>query len=189
MKKLTLIIAAVATCFVMASCGGTSPKETVMKATDDFFTQAEKGLNENVVDAESFMEYFYTMEEERDAFLQSILSSYTDDQGDIKGFTETEWNEVESYMYDRATAYNKKEGAKAAEFLEPIVAKYEAAVDALVDAVTTDQPLDDVIENFEEAETELAVFADYDNIPVELQKRVQAAEEKLEDILAAFTNE
>ena len=188
MKKLTLIIAAVATCFVMASCGGASPKESIMKATDEFFTQAENNV-QSITSGEEFMNFVADMEIKRDELIQKLFGPYTDKDGNIKGISDTDMEEIQSYIYDRASAYNNVESVKAVGFIEPVVAKYEAAVNAIVDAVATNQPLDNAIEKFEEAENELAVFADYDNVPVELQKRAQAAEAKLQEVLAVLMNE
>lgn len=188
MKKLTLAIAAVVMGFVMAACNTTSPKETVMKATDEFFAQAEKELNETVVDAQGFMDFFNVMNLDKSEFMQNVLAPYLDEEGNVKGFTEEEWNELQSYIYDRATAYNKVEGAKAAEFIEPAVANYESAINALFEAAgnVDEEAFGKLIEKYEEAEAGLRLFADYDNVPAELQQRAQAAEAKLQDLFNAM---
>ena len=187
MKKLTLAIAAVVMGFVMAACNTTSPKETIMKATDAFFTQAEEEV-QAIDKGEDFMAHFAQFEKDKAEFLQMTLADYTDEEGNIKGFTEDEWNELQSYMYDRATAYNKVEGAKAAEFMEPIIANYENAINALCDAAgnVDEEAFGKLVDNFQDAEEGLGLFADYDNVPVELQQRAQAAEAKLQDLLNAM---
>ena len=192
MKKLTLAITAVIVGFVMASCGNsTSPKETVMKATDEFFTQAEQELNETVVDAQGFMDFFNVMNLDKSEFLQNVMAPYMDEEGNVKGFTEEEWEELQNYIYDRATAYNKVEGAKCAEFLTPAIEKYEQAVEALWTKYQAQEQLDEEILNamnaeLEEAQNDVFMFADYDNIPTELQQRYSAAAAKHE---AMFSQE
>jgi hypothetical protein len=183
MKKFTLAIAAVVMGFVMAACNTTSPKETVMKATDEFFAQAEKELNETVVDAQGFMDFFNVMNLDKSEFLQDVMAPYMDEEGNVKGFTEEEWNELQSYIYDRATAYNKVEGAKCAEFLTPAIERYEQAVDAFWVKYEAGEEIDDetfaaMFTELDEAENGVFMFADYDNIPTELQERYSTAAAK-----------
>lgn len=183
MKKFTLAIAAVVIGFVMAACDTTSPKETVMKATDEFFTQAEQELNETVVDAQGFMDFFNVMNLDKSEFLQDVMAPYVDEEGNVKGFTEEEWNELQNYIYDRATAYNKVEGAKCAEFLTPAIERYEKAVDAFWVKYEAGEEIDDetfdaMVAELDEAEDAVFMFADYDNILPELQERYSAAAEK-----------
>lgn len=183
MKKFTLAIAAVVIGFVMAACDTTSPKETVMKATDEFFTQAEQELNETVVDAQGFMDFFNVMNLDKSEFLQDVMAPYVDEEGNVKGFTEEEWNELQNYIYDRATAYNRVEGAKCAEFLTPAIERYEKAVDAFWVKYEAGEEIDDetfdaMVAELDEAEDAVFMFADYDNILPELQERYSAAAEK-----------
>lgn len=187
MKKLTLAIAAVVMGFVMAACNSTSPKETIMKATDEFFAQAEKDV-QAINNGEAFMAHFAQFEADKAEFLQKTLANYLDEEGNIKGFTKEEWTELQNYISDRATAYNKVEGAKAAEFMEPLIANYENAVNALYDAAgnVDEEAFGKLVSNFETAEEGLRLFADYDNVPTELQQRAKAAEAKLQDLLNAL---
>lgn len=188
MKKLTLAIFAVVMGFVMASCGGTSPKETIMKSTDDFFTQAEEELN-TIGNAEDFMTFFNVFEEDKQDFIKTVFADYVDAEGNIKGISDADMEEIQTYMYDRATAYNKVEAAKAAEFLTPLIDNYEQAVNALYDAVTSGQSTEGLIEQYEAAENALTAFADYDNVLPELQERAQAAEAKLGEVIAVMLEE
>ena len=184
----TLAIFAVVMGFVMTSCNNVSPKETIMKSTDDFFTQAEEELN-TIDNAEDFMTFFNVFEEDKQEFIQTAFADYVDEEGNIKGISDSDMEEIQSYMYDRASAYNKVEAAKAAEFLTPLIEQYEAAVDALYEAVSTGQPTDGLVEQFEAAENGLALFGDYDNVLPELQERAQAAEAKLDEVIAAMLEE
>lgn len=187
MKKLTFAIAAVVMGFVMAACSTTSPKETILKAADEFFTKAEADVNA-IQTAEDFMNYFNLFENDKEEFMNKTFEPYLDAEGNVKGITKEVYEEILKGLYDRATAYNKVEGAKAAEFIEPAIAQYEKAIDALcesfnkVDAETNDA----LTENFEKAEKALGIFAEYDNVPVALQERAQAAQAKLQELFNSF---
>ena len=178
MKKFTLAIAAVMIAFLMTSCGGESPKEKIMKATDEFFAKAEQEL-QNITNGDDFMAHFYQFENDKQAFLENVLADYFDEDGNIKGISESEGAEIEEYISERATAYNQAESKKAYEFMEPIVAKYEAVINSIYETVAAGQPIEGLANDFEAIETELANYADFDNVPTELQQRAQAAEAKL----------
>ncbi len=184
MKKLSLAIAAVIVGFVMASCNSVSPVETIKKATDEFFAQAETKI-QAVTSGEEFMQAFAEMNEARNEFMEKTFADYLDEEGNVKGFTEEEWNDLQSYMFDRATAYNKIEGAKAGEFMEPVVADYENAINALCEGFgnVDQEAFENLTLDFDKAETALRLFADYDNVPTALQERAQAAEDKLDELL------
>lgn len=188
MKKLTLIIAAMVIGFVMISCDTTNKKEIITKAVDEFFANAEQKLS-TINTAEDFMLHFQEFKASKDVFVQELFADYVDEDGNIKGFSEADLEEIKNYIFDRTSAYNKMEGAKAAEFIEPLLDNYEAAIDALAEAVSTDQPTDDLIEQFQNIEQELDFFGGYDNVLPELQSRVQNAEAKLTDVIDAMDEE
>ncbi len=184
MKKLTLAVFAVVIGFVMTSCGGVSPKETIIKATDEFFAQAEQDLN-TIENAEDFMAFFNVLESDKEDFIQNVFADYVDGEGNIKGISESDMEEINNYIYDRATAYNKIEGAKAGEFMEPLIADYENAVYALCENFgnVDQETFENMTLDFDKAETALRLFADYDNVPTALQERAQAAQAKLDELL------
>ena len=188
MKKITLAIAAVVIGFVMASCGNSvSPKETILKATEDFFAQAKTNLQ--VIDnAEDFLAFVDNFAQEKDAFIQDVFADYIDEEGNLKGFTEEEITDLQTQLGDMASAYNNEEALKAAEFITPLVENYENAVNALYDAVgnVDEETFHQLVENFEAAESDLSVFAAYDNVLPELQERAQAAEMKLDEVIKAM---
>ncbi len=183
MKKITLAIVAVIVGFVMSSCGSsTTPSETILKATDEFFTQAENNL-QNIEDAEGFMAYFKNFENEKADFVQKLFANYMDNDGNITGFTEEEFTDLQNKLADRATAYNKVEGAKCAEFLSPIMDRYEQAVEAFWAKYQAQETIDEdtfnaMNEELNQAENQVFIFADYDNILPELQERYAAAAAK-----------
>lgn len=184
MKKLTFAIAAVVMGFVMAACSTTSPKETILKAADEFFTKAEADVNA-IQTAEDFMNYFNLFENDKEEFMNKTFEPYLDAEGNVKGITKEVYEEILKGLYDRATAYNKVEGAKAAEFIEPAIAQYENAINALCEGFgnVDQEAFENLTLDFDKAETALRLFADYDNVPTALQERAQAAEAKLEELL------
>ena len=188
MKKLTVILAAVVLGFVMMSCDNTPKKEVITKAVDEFFTAAEQELT-SISTGEEFMTHFTEFEERKDDFVQELFADYIDEEGNIKGISNEDMEAIQSFMYDRASAYNKVEAAKAAEFLEPAIATYEDAINALYEAVSQGQPVEGLVDQFEAAENELALYADYDNVLPELQARAQAAEARLDEVIAAMGEE
>lgn len=188
MKKITLAIAVVIMGFVMASCGNSvSPKETIIKATEEFFNQAKTKLMA-IDNAEDFLAYVDSFNQEKAEFSQNLFADYVDEEGNLKGFTEEEFNEIQTSLYDIATAYNREEAAKAAEFLTPRIEAYENVVNDLYEAASNgdDETFHNLTEKFEAAEADLRAFADYDNVLPELQQRAQAAEAKLNEILSAI---
>ena len=181
MKKLTLIIVAVIAGFVFTSCG-TSPKESILKATEELFTKAEAKLAD-IKSAEDFMANFKLFEEQKDEFVNNIFAPYIDDEGNIKRIKDAEMEEIQQFMYERATAYNKLEGEKCTEFLAPAMDKFEQAIEALYAKFVTheevaEEEFDTMIDNVVKAEEDVNVFADYDNVAKELQDRYQAANAK-----------
>lgn len=184
MKKLTLVLAAIVMGFVMTSCNTTSKSDTIKKATDEFFSQAETKV-QDINNGADFLAYIDQFEVDKAEFLKNTFADYLDEEGNVKGFTEEEWNELQGYIYDRATAYNKIEAQKAAEFMTPLIEDYENAINALCEGYSQEDEAasDALIGNFEAAEAALRPFANYDNVLPELQQRAQAAEAKLNDFL------
>lgn len=187
MRKLTLAIAAVVIGLAMTSCGGESPKESIMKATDEFFAQAEKDV-QAITSGEEFMNFFANFANEKDNFTVKTFSPYADKDGNITGISESDMEEIQSYIYDRASAYNAVEAAKITEFVTPAIEKYENAINALCEAYgnVDEEAFNMLVEDFEIAEEGLGLFASYDNMPTELQQRVQTAEAKLQDLVNAM---
>jgi len=184
MKKITLAIAVVIMGFVMASCGTkVSPTETILKAAQEFFDQAKTKLSA-IDNVEDFLAFVKSFNAEKEEFSQNLFADYMDEEGNVKGFTEEEIVNLQTKLSDIATEYNKEEANKAAEFIAPIIGRYENAVNALSEAIgnTDEETFDKLVEEYESAESELALFEDYDNVLPELQERAQAAENKLQQL-------
>ena len=185
MKKITLAIAVVIIGFVMASCGTkVSRTETILKAAQEFFDQAKAKLSA-IDNVEDFLAFVDSFNAEKEEFSQNLFADYVDKEGNVKGFTEEEIVNLQTKLSDIATEYNKVEADKAAEFIAPIIERYEKAINALseVNRNTDDETIDKLVEEYESAESELALFEDYDNVLPELQERAQAAENKLQGFI------
>ena len=188
MKKITLAIAVVIMGFVMASCGNkVSPSETILKAAQEFFDQAKAKLSA-IDNTEDFLAFINSFNTEREEFSQNLFADYVDEEGNVTGFTEEEIVNLQTKLSNIATEYNKEEANKAAEFIAPIIERYENAVNALSEAIgnADEETFDKLVEEYESVESELALFEDYDNVLPELQERGQAAESKLKQILENF---
>ena len=163
--------------FMLTSCGD-STKDAIIKDVDNYFTQAEKELSE-VNSAEDFLVFAQAMSDKSD------LISLLDEKYGDKTLSEADNEAVQNYMYERATAYNKAEAAKAAEFLTPLVEHYETAINTLYDNIdgADEETYRAMITDLQQAQDELALFADYDNVLPELQQRAQAAAAKLDEMI------
>lgn len=189
MKKLTILAVAMIGCFLMASCNK-NPKEAIMKATDEFFAQAENDVKA-ITNAEDFLAFLNNLEEKKMDFYESLLTKYPSD--DDANFTQMSAEENEAlyeYMYERASAYNQVESEKSSEFLTPIVDRLEKAVNALYDRFLAGQDVDeDLINEIEGAYNDLEPFADYENVPSELIDRFQASQSLIEEMFGGDEEE
>ena len=172
MKKLTIILAAVVMGFVMTSCGG-SAKDAVMNDVDNYFTEAEQKLAA-IDNVDDFIAFAVSMNDRSD-----ILDLLDKKYGD-KEFSEEDNEAIQSFIYDRATAYNQAEAAKCAEFLTPALERFEKAVDALYynEADLDEETFAAMYEEMDQAEDAVLKFADCENISDELIERFSAAEDK-----------
>lgn len=183
MKKCFLMLCAAVACFMMASCDSKSSKETMMKEADDFFTQAETKVNA-IGNVEDFWTYYTSFEKERESFAETLFAKNSNEDGTPKGITEEEAKEVIDYMYDRATAYNKVEGAKYAEVIEPLLARMEKAVDNCYSKIMNGEEMseDDDLE-VEESYEEYEPYSSYDNVIPEVRERFESLAVKLQEIM------
>ena len=161
--------------FMMTSCGG-SVKDAIMKDVDNYFAQAEQKLAA-IDNVDDFIAFAVSMNDRSD-FLDELDKKYGE-----KTLSDEENDEVMDYIYDRATAYNKAEAMKCAEFLTPIMDRFVKAVDALYTPfVNGDVPEEEVFyamyDEMDQAEDDVLKFADCENIPDELIEQFSAAEDK-----------
>ena len=182
MKKFTLAIVAVILSFVMTSCGdGQSATENLKKQTDEFFSKAEQNL-ENVTNADEFLDLVAAFNEEKNGFAEVLFAGHIDDEGNIKDFSEEELNDIQNYIFERATAYNQKEGAKCAEFLTPCLDRFEQAYKTLYENIEDKEQFDALFYELMNASEEINKFAEYDNVPVALQERYHALEAEFDEL-------
>lgn len=183
MKKITFIALAFVGCFLLASCNK-SPKEAIMKATDALFTQAETDVKA-ITNAEDFLKFFNDFEQKKEDFLYDLVTKYdTDEEGNFTAMSAEENEALNTYMYDRSSAYNQIEAEKCGEVLEPIVARFETAVGNVWDRFNAAEEdiTDDMIAEVENSMAALEPYAVLDNVPTALQDRFQEAYAKLAEM-------
>lgn len=193
MKRLTLILATVLMGFVMASCQDSSlKKEDIMKATNAFFEQAEQEL-QTISSGEEFMDFFRAFTEKKSQFIEELFVDHIDEEGNLKGFSEEQAEDIYNSIYERATAYNRVEAVKAAEFIAPTVDNLEAAVNALYEQYQAGVEFTpENVDAFILSVSPYTVFQDYDNVLPELRERTFAINDKLTEMdapLGAKINE
>lgn len=193
MKRLTLILATVLMGFVMASCQDSSlKKEDIMKATNAFFEQAEQEL-QTISSGEEFMDFFRAFTEKKSHFIEELFVDHIDEEGNLKGFSEEQAEDIYNSIYERATAYNRVEAVKAAEFIAPTVDNLEAAVNALYEQYQAGVEFTpENVDAFILSVSPYTVFQDYDNVLPELRERTFAINDKLTEMdapLGAKINE
>ena len=172
MKRFSLILAAVVMGFIMTSCGG-SVKDSVMKDVENYFTQAEQTLA-SIDNADDFIAFAKSMND-RSEFMNQL-----DEQYGEKELSDEDNEALQTFIYDRATAYNQAEAMKCGEFLAPIMERFVNAVEALYN---NREELDEetfaaMFKEMDEAEDEVLKFAECENIPEELINMFSDAEAK-----------
>lgn len=176
MRKNILLIAAFVGTLFLASCGE-NKDASIMKQADDMYATAEENI-QGVEDFDAFFASIEELDQKKNEFLTEVLApAYA--VGDT-AFNVPE--EVSNHIFERATAYNHVEGAKFAELFTPYVDNLENATEAVYQAKSKAEK-DALIEKAMEAYEALMPFADYDNVPPEMQERVGAIVEKLDAIL------
>ena len=170
MRRLSLILAAVVMGFVMTSCGG-SVKDSIMKDVENYFTQAEQKLAA-IDNAEDFIAFAKSMND-RSEFMNSLQEKY----GDLE-MSEEDNEALQTFIYDRATAYNKAEAMKCAEFLTPVMERFVKAVEALYNNTEEldEETFNAMFGEMNDAEDEVLKFAECENIPEELTNMFAEAE-------------
>lgn len=167
-----MIIASVVMGFLMTACSTPSPKQAIMDETDEFFAKAEQEV-QAITNAEDFVDFFFEFDERRDDYVDEMFEKYpTDKDGNIKGMTEAEIEELNNFIYDRATAYNRIEAKKCGEFLAPFMDEFEKATKEIYAEYQkvgelTDEMHDKLFESYEG----VAMFEGIDNVPSELIDR------------------
>ena len=139
MKRNFLLIAAFVGGLLFASCG--ENKDTLVKDTDEMFTQAETDL-QGIDNLDDFFAFRDGMDTKTDDLIQKIMDTYNISD------TEEDLPEAVTQILDRVEAYNLKEDAKYVELLSPLLESMETAIangdkEAAKEAYTTMQKYSD----------------------------------------------
>lgn len=177
MKKIALAVAVVVIGLSMTSCGGGSEKakESMIKDADEYFTKAEQTLA-LIDNPEDFLMFAESMKDRSD-LLESMKEKYNDK------ITDEDLDAAFDVIYERATAYNKAEAEKAAEFLTPALDNFEAVVNELYVQYQAGEALSkDKVLEFNNAFGEVMAFGDYENVLPELSNRYDAIGAKVTEM-------
>ena len=144
-----------------------------MKDVENYFTQAEQKLAA-IDNADDFIAFATSMND-RSEFMNQLDEQYSD-----KEISAEDEEALQTFIYDRATAYNQAEAMKCGEFLAPIMERFVNAVEALYN---NREELDEetfaaMFKEMDEAEDEVLKFADCENIPEELINMFSDAQTK-----------
>lgn len=184
MKKITLFIGIVLCFFALTSCDNSASKmEGIMAEVENYFAQAEQQL-EPIDNAEDFLAFYDEFSDGQNAFLESLNAKFpTDENGKFKGLTQEQTDEVNSKIYERASAFNKKTAAKCSEYLTPLIDKLEVAANNAKEEFDTTGNISETTRlEVGNAIEDVLVFADFDNVPKVLQNRYAQITSILESI-------
>jgi len=163
--------------FMITSCDNSAKiKAGMINDVDNYFSSAEKELAE-IDNAEDFVVFAEVMNDRSD-----ILDQLQETYGD-KDIKDEDWKEVESFIYDRATAYNQAESLRCTEFLAPAIERYEAIVNKLYDQYSAGIAFaDEDLDEFLDAYSAIADFSVCENIDPELIDRLDPIFEKEDEM-------
>lgn len=187
MKKLVFVFGALILGFMISSCDNSAKvKAGMIKDVDEYFTEAERVLNE-FDNAEDFVAFAKAMNDRSD-LLEHLSEKYGDND-----ITDKDWDEVESFMYDRATAYNQAEMAKCSEFLTPIIDRFEVLVNNMYPKFLAGETFDDAtIDEYADVYTAIMDFGECENVDSKLVDRLEplfAKDDEMTDVILARLDE
>ena len=144
-----------------------------MKDVENYFTQAEQTLA-SIDNADDFIAFAKSMND-RSEFMNQLEEQYGD-----KEISAEDEEALQTFIYDRATAYNQAEAMKCGEFLAPIMERFVNAVEALYNnrEELDEESFTAMFKEMDEAEDEVLKFAECENIPEELINMFSDAEAK-----------
>ena len=165
MKKLAFAFGALIMGFMLTSCGD-NVKESIMKDVDAYFTGAEQVLA-TIDNAEDFVTFAESMND-RDDLIEQLQADYGE-----KHISDEDWEVIENYMGERATAYNNAEADKCAEFLSPAIDRFEAILNEMYPQYEAGTPFDEeTLDEFLDAYFGVTAFSECENIHTELSDRL-----------------
>lgn len=179
MKKLAFVFGALVMGFMITSCGD-SLKDSVIKDVETYFTAAEQDLA-SIDNAEDFIAYAVSMNDRSD-LLDLLQEKYGD-----RTITDEDWEAIENFMEERATAYNHAEAEKCAEFLTPAIDRFEAIVNQMYPIYQAGGRFDQAtIDEFIDSWAGVTAFEECENIYTELTDRLDpvfAKEDEMSDLI------
>ena len=177
MKKLAFVFGALIMGFMITSCNNSAKvKAGMMQDVDKYFADAEKALAE-IDNAEDFVIFAEVMNDRSD-LLDQLQEKYGD-----KDINDKDWEEIESFIYDRATAYNQAEGLKCTEFLTPVIERYETIVNKLYEQFQAGIAFQDAdLDEFLDAYSAISDFGECENVDPELVDRLNPTFEKEDEM-------
>ena len=163
--------------FMITSCNNSAKvKAGMMQDVDKYFADAEKALAE-IDNAEDFVIFAEVMNDRSD-LLDQLQEKYGD-----KDINDKDWEEIESFIYDRATAYNQAEGLKCTEFLTPVIERYETIVNKLYEQFQAGIAFQDAdLDEFLDAYSAISDFGECENVDPELVDRLNPTFEKEDEM-------
>jgi len=171
--------------FMLTSCGD-SLKESVIKDVDAYFATAEQDLA-GIDNADDFIAYAVAMNDRTD-LLDLLQEKYGD-----RTVTDEDWEAIENFIEERATAYNKVEADKCAEFLTPAIDRFEAIVGEMYPIFQAGGLFKDTqLDEFLDAWTGVTNFEECENIFPELTDRLEpifAMEDEMSEQIIAQLDE
>ena len=163
--------------FMITSCNESAKiKADMMNDVDQYFADAENKLAQidNAEDFVTFAEVMY----DRSDLLDLLQEKYGD-----KDINDKDWEEIEKFIYDRATAYNNAEGQRCTEFLTPAIERYENIVNKLYEQYQAGIAFADKdLDEFLDAYSALSDFGVCENVDPALVDRLDPTFEKEDEI-------
>lgn len=151
--------------FMITSCGD-SLKDSIIKDIDAYFAQAEQDLA-MIDNADDFVN-FATVMNNRSDLLNLLQEKYGE-----KTITDQDWEAVENFLEERATAYNKAEADACASFLTPAIDRFEAILNEMYPQFQAGTPFDEeTLDEFLDAYFGVTAFSDCENIYPVLNERL-----------------
>ena len=187
MRKLAFVFGALLLGFMITSCDNSAKiKEGMMKDVDLYFEAAEDELA-GIDNAEDFVTFAEVMNDRSD-LLDLLQEKYGD-----KDINDKDWDEIESFIYDRATKYNEAEGLKCTEFLVPVIERYENIVNKLYGQFQAGIAFaDEDLDEFLDAYSAISDFGVCENVDPALVERLDPTfekEDEMSDMILARLDE
>lgn len=171
--------------FMITSCTE-STKDSVMKDVDTYFAAAEQKLAD-IDNVEDFITFAVGMNDRSD-LLDLLQEKYGE-----KSISDEDWETVENFISERATAYNKAEADKCTVFLTPAIDRFEAIVNQMYPIFQAGGRFDEpTIDEFLDAWSGINDFSECENIHSELSDRLEpifAMEDEMSEQILAQMDE